>query len=35
MHDRVMKEVKKNPNCKKVIQAFELLMEKLTKFKND
>jgi len=30
-----MKAVKKSVNCKKTIQAFELLIEKMKKFKEE
>ncbi len=30
-----MKAVKKSVNCKKTIQAFELLIEKMKKFKDE
>jgi len=35
MQERVMKAVKKSVNCKKTIQAFEVLIEKMKKFKEE
>ena len=35
LFERVMKAVKKSVNCKKTIQAFELLIEKMKKFKDE
>ena len=33
--ERVMKAVKKSVNCKKVVTAFDLLIEKQKKFKDE
>lgn len=35
LYERVMKAVKKSVNCKMTIQAFELLIEKMKKFKDE
>jgi len=35
LNERVMKAVKKSVNCKKSIQAFELLVEKMRNFKEE
>ena len=35
LYERVMKAVIKSVNCKMEIQAFELLIEKLKKFKDE
>ncbi len=35
LYERVMKAVKKSVNCIKTIQAFELLIEKMKKFKDE
>ena len=35
LFERVMKAVKKSVNCKKTIQAFDLLIEKMKKFKDE